>query len=274
MSTASSNTETTNPRKTRQAPKGVPVFRAGAPFEGLSPAVQRDFEAVQEMLRAYGTMVAALLETGEDCSLYSNGIHLIHQLVLLQLDEVADFARARIEDMHSSRYLKKPHDGELMERVGRMIADAFVATGIDMEFDEMGKWTHDIASLYAKTYGKFMRELRLKIEDDDHLLSVGSFLPWVEAKIWREVAGIDLSKPSVADRVDEADERASLALEVTETEGREASPVAVLKGEVAKRLHEDGHTVAQISQILNIKRSAVERILGRLHATEPEQQTA
>lgn len=269
--TAASQTESSAPKKKRQAPEGVPRLVSSPPFERLSSYVQRDVDAAQEMLWAHAAMVAVVMESGEDFSLYSNGVQLLHQLAMFRLDEALDSARSEIERMQAGRFLENPHDGELQDRIVSMVCAAYSASGVDMDYDNLSNWDIATCRLYSSAVAKYTRLLREKSGEDTHLLSVGSLLPWLEMRIWREIAGIDLN-PALAGASSRTDQTESHA-EAGETEFA-ASPVHVQRAEMAKRLVEEGLSISQISQILNVKRSAVVRILDRLHQAPAVRQSA
>ncbi|MBB4065699.1 hypothetical protein [Gellertiella hungarica] len=267
MPEAVDSNSTTASKKQRQAPEGVPRLLSSPPFERLGKRIQRDVDAAQEMLRAHAAMVAVVMESADDFSVYSKGVHLIHQLAMLHLDEALDNARIEIEQMQQGRFVSKPYDPDLREHVSLMVCAAYSASGVDMDYCKMHEWDSATCRLYGSAVGNYTMALLEKAGDDRHLLSVGSLLPWLEMKIWREIADVDLTVPSAEvphAETGQLDHQADFS----------ASPVQAYRADTARRLFGEGHSVSQISQILRIERSAVERILDQLRGDPFSQKTA
>lgn len=230
-------------RKQRRTPSGYlrPISTA---FEKLHPRIQKDVDQVDEMLKAHGQLVAAAMETGDDFSLYSDGIHLIYRLIISRLNEVMDSVGHRIDEMHGSRFLKEPSDMEVLVRVGQMVASAYADTGVDMDIENQAGWSNDVFKVYSSATRRYYTELIEQLDGDTHLLTIGSLLPWLELKIRREIVGdeTDLLEP----------EDMSLRDTIIAEKAREGIPTA------------------EISQALNIRKTAVERVIGRLMANHPE----
>lgn len=62
--------------------------------------MQEGFEEVTAMLTAYNHMSLALIDTGDNVSQYSFGMHLVHQLIMERLDEVAAAAMAEADALN------------------------------------------------------------------------------------------------------------------------------------------------------------------------------
>lgn len=149
-------------------------------------------------LNAHSMMMSVIMETGDDFSLYANGIQLIQRLIMLRLNEVIYDAGQQIEEMHENRRLKEPNDNELFKRVGNMVANAYVEAGIDMNVEKMTDWNKGIFELYASTTHRYYEDIKAQLDGDTHLLTVGSLLPWLEMKIRKELIGVDFPASAVA----------------------------------------------------------------------------
>lgn len=229
----------------RRAPEGVPVFISDKHFKNLPPFIQRDFDAAEEMLKAHGTMVAAIMETGDDLSFYANGIHLIYRLILLRMNEVIDHAGQQINAMHGSRFLKETTtDIELMERIGQIVADVYCDAGHDMDRTNIGNWPRDMLNIYASATSRYYRELVERAEGDNHLLTIGSLLPWLELKIRREIIG-------------------------DETDAAENAGISLRDSIIADQVRQ-GVSPADLSQALGVRKAVIERTIGRLTAGNSE----
>lgn len=257
--TASVNQPTKPQKKQRVAPTGLPVMKAPPPFGDLPEYVQRDVEATQEMLRSHATMVAALLETGDDFSLYSNGVHAIHQLIMSRLDQVLDFARLEIEEIREKPF--REGQAELFTRIGEMVCAAYTASGeVGFRLDDFERWDDTKLKIYFVQTRRFRDALKEKAGGSTDLLTIGSLLPWLQMTIYKALA------PDVVPPV--FGQKPVVHEFATDKPTFSASPMAAYRAELAKRLADEGHSIAQISQIMNIKRSAVERILDRLTSEE------
>lgn len=227
--------------RTRQAFDGVPVFMADPPFKGLHSSVQRDFDAVEEMLRAYAMMTNVLFENGDDFSVYSKGIHLIHQLIMLRLDEVADHAGSYINQMKTSRHIQAS-DSDLLQRVGEIVMSAYTDAGWDMRPENMADWSDQILQMYSVTSSRLYKDIMAQLDGDTHLISAGSLLPWAEMKLRRE---LDLANYES----EAADEPAT----ISRTRAR-----------LVKAGLQSGATARELSQALNMRLASVERLIATM----------
>lgn len=239
------------PERIRRRPKGIPALSEQFYFQKLPPYVEENYEAVVNMIKAHGVMVQAVMENGDDFSLYADGIHQIYRLILMRLDAVVETVDHYIDKMAGRELAQGESYGDLMERVGQIVAAAYTEAGVEMDLEQQLEWSKDRSDTYFKTTAHYLRELNAKMEGgDNHLLTAGSLLPWLELKIWREVAGIDLA------------ERDSVAGD------------ASLRDRLLFQQAKAGVSPNDLSQAFGIKRAAVERIIARLTAREEESRKA
>ena len=266
MPEAVDSNSTRAPKRQRGKPDGIPPLYDEPYFQKLPPYVEKDYQAVVEMIQAYGVMVQTVIENGDDFSLYANGIHKIHRLILLRLDALVSDLDKLIDSMADGQFLKGKSLTDLLQRVGRIVAAAYAETGIEVDVEQLFKRGDGKPDDYTFTTTKYFRELVAKLEGDNHLLTVGSLLPWLEMKIWREVAGIDVSQERHQDKEPSADENASH--EKPDVADRAGSQKTDLRDRLIAEQAQAGVSLSAISQAFNIKRVAVERILGRLTAED------
>lgn len=233
-----------------ERPAGIPPCYDKFYFKKLPPYVSQGFEAIEEMLKAHGVMVAAVMERGDDFSLYANGVHMIYRLILLRLDAIVNDVDERIEEMEGRQFVQGKSSTELLERIGAMVAAAYTASGVEMDLDTMLEWSKEMRNVYFGATSNYFRELEAKMEGDNHLLTAGSLLPWLELKIWNEIAGVNLASDGVTG---------------------EDIP---LRDRLIKEQADAGVSATVLSNAFGIKRATVERIIGRLTAAEEESRKA
>jgi len=182
------------------------------------------------------------MESGDDFSLYSKGVHLIHQLIMLRLDETAEQARELIETQARPRSVTQPVDHDLFNSVQGIVAETLSERGIVASASPR-EWTADESRIILDTTASYYRELVKELGSEASLIEAASLLPWIELRIRKALFGVEEGQP-------DDDELVSL---------RDRLIAEQSKG---------GVSPAELSQAFNIRRSIVERIIGRLQAEE------
>lgn len=213
-------------------------------------SVKKGFEEVQHMLNTFNVMTCTLLETKEDNSEHSFGLHLLHGLVMERLDIIANEFEQTLQERQLNHRLVRGSDvySALIQRIGRIVADAYCSTGRNLVWDEMVDWSREDTQAYSNSTAHYYRELIDRLEGEDDLLEVGSLLPWLELKIRKDI-GLSISMP--------AKEQPILSDDVY------ADPKNLRDQFIVEKLKQ-GFSLPHISQALNVKISAIEKAIKKL----------
>lgn len=232
------------------------------PLYGWKHQFSVDYEEIDAMLAAFREMSAALYETGEDHSKESFGIYLIQGLIMSRLKEVSEQVAGylgTIEPVEELPALSPGIDAAVLMRIVEIRTQALLDAGILADRD--APWPEGLGGNNFQKAGTYYNDLINKAYDegDIDLLTIGSYLPWLEMRIRRDLGIAPPREEAPSTRPDEHpvnDDNQSL------------------RNRLVAEQAEAGVSVSEISQAFGIKRATVERIIGRLTATEEESRKA
>ena len=212
-----------------------------------------ELEDIELLIRGWGEMVATYIE--QQVSLNDPVAFSVHIQSRIFGDLVRDIRRAAERHVKVRKIGRQvPMDGtvdiELIVKVTEMARDAWTKAGLRAEDDE--EFASEVFSWSMSYYSDIVNSIRYNPD----LLEAGAQLPRIREAMTKDAVALAV-KMQQGESDSDADKDDDYAA---------ASPISVQRAETAKRLHNEGHSLAQISQIMNIKRSAVERIMARLDA--------
>lgn len=232
------------------------------PLYGWKHQFSVDYEEIDAMLAAFREMSAALYETGEDHSKDSFGIYLIQGLIMSRLKEVSEQVAGylgTIEPVQELPALSPGLDAAVLMRIVEIRTQALLDAGVLA--DRNAPWPEGLGEDNFGKAGTYYNDLISKVYDegDIDLLTIGSYLPWLEMRIRRDLGVAPTGEEGQTARVEEHP--------VTD----DNHP---LRDRLIAEQAEAGVSVSEISQAFGIKRATVERIIGRLTATEADSRKA
>lgn len=213
------------------------------PFHQLPSYIQRDFDELQSMLIAFKAMSLCVLDTGENYSGATDGMGAIHKLIMKEMDDWAHHAEMAIKEVSQSGKIDFENDRDLLHRVGDIVAAVYCDAGWSMSKDDMGAWGIEETRTYSGDTAKYYRLLIEKLEGDDSRITAGSWLPWLEMKIRKDIGVIPAE--------------------------REPEPLSAksLRDQIVAEKYREGRSPSEISQALSLRQSTVLRIIDRLKGT-------
>jgi hypothetical protein len=160
----------------------IPVAR----YKRARLEVEDIFSSPSIMIKAFQEMTCIVVADREDHRDLADGLHLIHELLMRELDEAVEKAREYAGNLTisspagSSRQMITPIDPELFGRIGELVDNAIGRT----EADEDG-------SAYVVKTTEYYNELLARLDGETDLIEAASMLPWLELKITRDLADQD-----------------------------------------------------------------------------------
>lgn len=233
----------------------------GQPPYGWKQRFSEGYEEVDAMLAAFREMNSALYETKQDHSRESWGIYLIQGLIMDRLNAVSDQVRGYLGLVEPMKLtgLERGLDTAVLMRIFDIRAQALLDAGEVTDLD--GPWPEGVGADNSKWAAIYYNALVAKAleEGPADLLTIGSYLPWLEMRIRRDLGVASSGEQAPSARSDEHpvnDDNQSL------------------RNRLIAEQAEAGVSVSEISQAFGIKRATVERIIGRLTAEEEESRKA
>lgn len=221
----------------------------GQPKFGWKRHFSEGFEDVDAMLSAFREMNSALYETKQDHSHESRGIYLIQGLIMDRLRLVSDEITAYVgqEEASVPTMLGRGIDLAIWQQINNM--DARVLLDAGMIDDPDGPWPDGVSDGHAERVARGYNDIVTKAQEDGSvdLLTIGSYLPWLELRIRREI-GAEVVAPGQSD--------------------------TSFRDRLIVEQSQKGISPSDLSQAFGIKRASIERIICRLTATEEESRKA
>lgn len=234
----------------------------GQPKYGWKQHFSEGYEEVDAMLAAFREMNSALYETKQDHSNESWGIYLIQGLIMDRLKEVSKQVAGylgTVEPVQKLPALSPGLDAAVLMRIVEIRTQALLDAGVLADRD--APWPEGLGGNNFQKAGTYYNDLVNKAYDEGEidLLTIGSYLPWLEMRIRR-----DLGVAPTGEEVQTAHPE-----ENPDTHDNQS-----LRDRLIAEQVDAGVSVTEISQAFGIKRATVERIIGRLTATEEESRKA
>lgn len=229
-----------------------------APAEQDLFLISTDFENVGFMLSALAESACLALEADLLPDHFSAGLHDLFRVALGRLDQaITQLNQAWADEKASIKEGPRlTHPNTFVRtRISCIGINALRDAGHDINPQDVTTWDDPILLEHLSRVDRYYDDLLGKLEEEgrNDLLTIGSYLPWLEMRIRRElgVATVDLETQPISDDNGQS-----------------------LRDRLIAEQADAGVSISQISQAFGLKRAAVERIIGRLTAAEEDSRKA